>query len=405
MRELLKNRNALVIWISTSLSRFGDCFENIALMYLINSLTRSALAMGTVMIFSMIPNLILSPFAGVIADRYNVKKIMFISEIIRAVAILAIPILYYTGYIKVWHIYAISVIVSSAESFFGPASNIAIVHGVQKDLLPVMNSVITACNHIMRTIGYSLAGVLMVVVNIEILFVVDSITFFISAIAAMILILPKSEVIKIEKIKDIGSDMKIGLDYLIKEKYILILIVTMMILSFIVAPIGNFIPITVDKVFKLKPVWGGILLTTFSVGSFCGCILYPILNKMKFKLKLYYLISFPTMGLAILISTMMPSIYTAVAAYFIIGILVSIANMWMSTEFQQKCNPSYIGRVSAVLSMLMLCVDPFASGFFGYIIDRIAMYKIYIAVGICTMILGCILYKKIEGKVIKKDVV
>ncbi|HBB29255.1 MAG TPA: hypothetical protein DC000_08420, partial [Clostridiales bacterium] len=91
MKSLIKNRNAIFLWISRTVSKFGDSFESLALMYLVYDVTGSALAMSTVMIFSMIPNLLVSPFAGALVDRFNKKTILFISEIVRTITIFMIP--------------------------------------------------------------------------------------------------------------------------------------------------------------------------------------------------------------------------------------------------------------------------------------------------------------------------
>lgn len=104
MLKLLKNKNILMLWGSRAFSRFGDALETLALLYLVYDLTGSGLAMGSLMLFSTLPNAIVSPFAGVIADKYNKKKIMFWAEMSRTLCILLIPILMYTKLITFWHI-------------------------------------------------------------------------------------------------------------------------------------------------------------------------------------------------------------------------------------------------------------------------------------------------------------
>ena len=171
------NKNALLLWSSRSLSRFGDALESLALMYLVYDLTGSALKMGTVMLFSFIPNIILSPFAGVIADKYNKKRIMFFAEIIRTLVILFIPVLMWLNSINIWHIYTIAFIVSIAESFYEPAFGVTALYAIKKELLPALNSIVTTTNSLVKGLGYVLAGILISLAGKEILFVIDSGTF------------------------------------------------------------------------------------------------------------------------------------------------------------------------------------------------------------------------------------
>jgi len=123
----------MILWISRALSRFGDAIESLALMYLVYELTGSGLAMGTVMLFSGIPNIVIGPIAGVIVDRYNKKAIMFICELVRAVALILIPVFMYFNIISLWHIYILASVASIAESFYEPCYGVASIQITPKE--------------------------------------------------------------------------------------------------------------------------------------------------------------------------------------------------------------------------------------------------------------------------------
>jgi len=396
MIQLLKNKNALIFVLSRALSRFGDSFESLALMYLVYDLTGSAVAMGTVMLFSMIPNLIISPVAGVIADRYNKKRIMFIAEMVRAGAIMLIPALMFNGMIELWHIYIVAVFVSIAESFFEPCSNIVFVSIVDKEELHLINSFATVVGRIAGIVGYSLAGVLIVFLNKEILFITDGITFLLSGIAVLVIRLPQSDEKKIGKALEIVDDFKDGIKYILSTKLIPVLFLGILILSALLVPLERFVPVAVEEIFSLSPAWAGMFMTTLTIGSIVGGVIYPILVKKNIKLKNAYLYSLVLLGGAILISCYMTSQYISFIMFFSVGAISSIIGTWSFTEIQKRCDEKYLGRVGSVATMVMLAATPLASFLSGALIEAFSLISVWKLVGFLLMIIGLFMYVKIN---------
>lgn len=391
MRSLLKNKNAMFLWISRTISRFGDSMESLALMYLVYDLTDSGIAMSIVMICSMLPNFIVSPFAGAIVDSCNKKKILFISDIIRTVAILAIPLLNYLDLIQLWHIYTIAIIVSIAESFFEPCYGVTVALTVPKEDLPVQNSVVTLSNNIARCVGYSLAGFIMLKVGKNILFIFDSFTFLLSAIFALLLKFNDVYDKKTISAKGMFSDIGGGFKYMFSNRILVGFLLVFLSMSILIGPMSDFIPFTLEGLFSLNETWSGILLTLFAIGTVLGSILYPILYKGKVKFNILVFISYIVMGGITILCLMLPSATTAVIMYLVFGLLISILNMWVSTGMQQRCDITYMGRVSSIMSIIMTASSPLACALYGGIIDFFGIISVYCGVAIVFIVLSMIL--------------
>jgi len=392
MKNLIKNRNAIFLWISRTVSKFGDSFESLALMYLVYDVTGSALAMSTVMIFSMIPNLLVSPFAGALVDRFNKKTILFISEIVRTITIFMIPVLSWLGIIELWHINLIAFIVSVAESFYEPCYGVTVALTVDKEDLPVLNSVVTLSNNIARCIGYSLAGFIMFNLGKNILFIFDSFTFLISAIFALFLKLNDITENKSVDIKQIGMDIVSGCKYLLSEKVLIGFISVFLLISLLASPLLNFLPISLKDVFVLNESWAGLLMTLFSIGTVTGSIIYPIIYKLDVKFGSVVLFSFIFLGGLLLISTFIHTKVVAILIYSTIGIIASVLNMWVSTGIQQKCNISFLGRVSSIVSIIATASTPFACAIYGLIIDKYSAFAIFYITSICFIVSSVFIY-------------
>lgn len=303
---------------SRALSRFGDAIESLALMYLVYELTGSGLAMGTVMLFSGIPNIVIGPIAGVIVDRYNKKAIMFICELVRAVALILIPVFMYFNIISLWHIYILASVASIAESFYEPCYGVASIQITPKEDLPLVNSLTTTTNSIMRSIGYALAGVIMVALNKEILFIIDAVTFFISAIAALIISLPKVENKNITNPKEILFDLRYAGKYIASNKHITIMLIVIFIINCGIIPLTSFLPIFSDVHLSLGEAWSGYFMTTFSIGTVLGAVIYPMLAKKNLKLRSAYLYGFTIMGIWVLLVCLFNHRYIALAMFLLL---------------------------------------------------------------------------------------
>lgn len=401
MKKFFGNKDALLLWGSRSFSRFGDSLEMLALLYLIYDLTGSGLAMGSLMLFSVLPNAIVSPFAGVIADRYDKRKIMFISELTRTLCIILIPILMVTNVIRVWQIYLISIVVSIAESFFEPTAGIAFVLVVGKKHMPEFNSIVTISNHIMRVLGYSLSGIMIATVGKELIFVIDGITFLASAIVALLVTIPKTNKECETQTSDFRGELSAGFKYVKSSKIILPIMFVIFMIQFLGTPLDTYIPIIIDKILRVSKIWSGYFATATIIGAILGNILYPILNKTSIKLYHMYLLGIMAMAISIGGSgyILSPIYYTFM--FFIVGLVSSLLGTWSFTEIQIRSDTEYLGRVGSIMTMLMLIPAPLAGVIFGGLADIVyipTIFKNLSVAWVITAIVSSIVIKNAFSK-------
>lgn len=396
MLELLRNKNAVILWISRAVSRFGDAFETLALMYLVYDLTGSGIAMGTVMICNVLPNVIISPIAGVIIDRHNKKKIMIYAEILRAAAILTIPVLMYLNVIAFWHVCVIAVAVSIGESFFEPSYGIACKLLVKYENLIKLNSLSTTTNTIMRIIGYSTSTIIMMVVGKETLFIFDSFTFLFSGAAVLFLTLPKEDKKEKGSIDVIIKEFKEGAIYFFSKKIILILMLAIFIIQALSVPITSFIPILVEKVLKVDPSLAGTFLTISSIGSILGMVLLQFILKTKIKLSQIIGLTFLIMGGFSILPVYFGSEITGLALFFTMGLIGPIVSIVSFTRIQQSCDVEYLGRVGAFMNMSFLGSIPLVAGLTGWAIEVTGLGQVIMISAVLYIVTGIYIYFRIK---------
>jgi MFS family permease len=175
-----RNPNFRTLWFGQIVSLFGDWFNLIASAALISLLTRSGLAVGGLFVVRMLAPFLVSPLAGVAADRYNRKRLLILADISRGVVVL--------GFLLVrdpqhaWLLYTLTAIQLAFSGFFFPARNAILPDIVNRRELGAANALSSATWSVMLAVGAALGGVVAGEWGIYPAFVIDSATFFISAI-------------------------------------------------------------------------------------------------------------------------------------------------------------------------------------------------------------------------------
>src|SRR5215212_7762296 len=136
----LRHRPFALLWTGQTTSRLGDSLYRIALSWWVLEKTGSAVAMGTVLVFSQIPMLIFLLIGGVVVDRLPRIRIMFLSDILSGLVITFVAVFAWLDLLQIWHIYIASMIFGFVEAFFFPAYQSVIPQITPSELLTSANS-------------------------------------------------------------------------------------------------------------------------------------------------------------------------------------------------------------------------------------------------------------------------
>ncbi len=178
--ELIRhNPNYRTLWTGEIISLFGDWFNLIASAALVGKLTQSGLAVGGLFVVRMLAPFLVSPLAGVFADRYNRKKLLIFSDLVRGLVVLGF-FLVQDGR-QVWLLYTLTIIQLGVSGFFFPARNAILPDIVSPRELGAANALSSATWSVMLALGAALGGLAAGAWGIYPSFLVDSLSFFLSA--------------------------------------------------------------------------------------------------------------------------------------------------------------------------------------------------------------------------------
>ncbi|MBK9715469.1 MAG: MFS transporter [Kouleothrix sp.] len=180
MIATLRQRNFALLWFAGLISIAGDWMLRVALPIYVYQLTGSALATGTMFIVAMLPDLLISPVAGVFVDRWDRKRTMVVANVLMALALL--PLLAVRSVNDLWLIYIVAFAESTIEQFFAPAENALLPSLVDETHLVAANSLNSLNNNLARLVGPAIGGLAAALIGLGGVAILDATTFLIAAL-------------------------------------------------------------------------------------------------------------------------------------------------------------------------------------------------------------------------------
>jgi MFS family permease len=188
--ELLRgNRSFRQVWLGQVVSQMGDWFDTIALLTILLRLTGSGRAVGLLLVARFLPSFLLGSLSGVVADRFSRRSIMIITDLLRAVVVLGF--LFVRRPDQLWIIYVLTVLQLGLSTFFEPAKTAIIPSIVSDRELVAANAISSVTWSAMLTIGAAIGGVVNGWFGTDVAFVLDALTYLLSAALIASVRIPK----------------------------------------------------------------------------------------------------------------------------------------------------------------------------------------------------------------------
>ncbi|MBN8564691.1 MAG: MFS transporter [Leptolyngbya sp. UWPOB_LEPTO1] len=174
----LESRNYRLFFMGQGLSLIGTWMSQTALIWLVYHLTNSALLLGVVGFAQQIPNFLLSPFAGVLVDRWNRQHTLIATQALSMLQSLLLAVLAFSNAIDLWHIIALSVFQGCVNAVDIPARQSFVVHLVDRpenlgNAIALNSSIFRGA----RLMGSAIAGLLIAAVGIPACFAIDTVSY------------------------------------------------------------------------------------------------------------------------------------------------------------------------------------------------------------------------------------
>ena len=353
MSEVLRLKPVRRLWLAQIISVFGDFLAIFAVLsYVSFNLHASASEVTGISVSFMIPFALVGPIAGVFVDRWNVKRTMIASDLIRFVLAMG---LVFAG--SILQVYGILFLLSAVSAFFMPAQTVTLRTIVPREGLLAANALVQQAFQIMRIFSPALAGAMVGWFGASSCYYVDAATYIFSASIIATLVINRSPVIPSKDshpIRSILNDLMVGVRFIFTHATISFVILAMAAGMFAISCFGPLIAVYVRDELRAGPVAFGIINALIGVGMIAGTML---MNRFaqewsKTHLALWGLL---TMGAFVVVLAAFKTIAAASISMFGVGIGVVFVFVSSQTLMQGLTPMELIGRVSSsVMSVLSI---------------------------------------------------
>lgn len=168
------------------ISWLGDHMDRIAIPWLVQELTGTPAALGALTLATTLPDIAATPFTGVMADRYDRRRIMIAVDLYSGLVVGVLAYLAWRGLVAPWHLYLGMALFAVVRSAYGPAAMACLPQLVDPDGLTRANSVVSGAGQVMSLAGPAAAAGAIAVAGMAGAMAADSLTFFASALLLML---------------------------------------------------------------------------------------------------------------------------------------------------------------------------------------------------------------------------
>ena len=359
----------LVIWLGQVISMLGSGLTAFALGVWIFQQTGQATPFALTILFANLPRILLLPLAGSLADRWNRRRIMILSDVGNALVTLGVFFLLTFSTLEVWHVYLIATLGSIFSAFQEPAYMASITMLVPKKELGRANGMVQMGQAIEMVITPLIAGLLFVSIGITGILTIDFVTFLFAVGALLVVRIPQPEISEEHKQNgSVFSDARFGWDYLKARPGLFGLLWYYAMMNFLLNWSGVLTgPMLLSQT---SPRTLGIVQMVVGVGMLAGGILSSVWRGPKRRIPA--VIGFIALALVgMVIAGLRPNPVVVSIGFFWLMLFIPLASASSQAVFQSKVAPEVQGRVFAIRGMISRSVMPIAYLTAGPLADRV----------------------------------
>ncbi|HTQ12136.1 MAG TPA: MFS transporter [Fimbriimonadaceae bacterium] len=386
----LQYRNYRLFFGGQTLSLVGSWMETVAMGWLVWRLTGSSLLLGTVAFCSQIPAFIVSPVAGITAEKYDKRKILTITQSLMALEAFVLAALTLTGIIRPWHIILTSVFVGIVSAFDMPTRQSFVITIVEdKKVLGNAIALNSAQFNIARLIGPAIAGVTVAAIGEGYCFLINGISFA-AVLGALAMMRLYPHMIRDDQLERPLERVRQGATYAWNHKPISYLLQLMAITSLVSGAYSVMLPILTSRIFHRGSEVFGLMYSAVAVGALIAVAMLAtrpsVVGLGRWIFYASVIFNLGLIGLAF-----SPVLWVALISLVVVG-FGSMKHMASTNSvIQTLVDDRMRGRVMAFYMMSFVGTMPIGSFVGGLLADRIGPQNT-LAASAAVGLLGSVLY-------------
>jgi DHA3 family macrolide efflux protein-like MFS transporter len=393
--RLALNGSFSALWTGQLISLLGDRVHQVALAALVYGTTNSAIAGALTFVAATLPNLLFGPLAGVLVDRWDQKRVLIVSDLLRAGIVLLIPA---SVAVNVVLAYPLVFLLTTVSIFFRPARTAVIPRVVLEDELVTANSATWLGETLADVVGYPLAGLFVAFLGtaLPLAFWLDSVSYLASALLVVAVVIPPvvrsaGMLAPVPGLTGIRDDLLTGWRFLRGEPVLLA--------NTLQAIAGQ---LTIGATIALTPFYAKVVLrlgsldwtaayafleTALGIGNLLGGFVIGLLGARIAKGRMV-IGGYAFYGLAVVGLGLTTNLSLALGLAFAMGISNMVFIIPTQTLFQERTPGDMIGRVIGFRFSAVFGAMTFAMAASGLLGDAAGVGPVLVVFGVITLAAG-----------------
>ena len=364
----------LLLWGSQAVSALGSAMTSYALMLWSYQQTQTASSIAWLSICSALPSIILAIAAGTLADRWDKKKIMLISDAAAALGTVAVLILYQAGSLALWHLYIVNTLISLMNAFQSPAAYVAVTLITPKDQYTRAGGLQSLSGSLVKILSPAAAAAVLAFANLETVLVIDLATFSVAFLTLLFVIKipPVPQQGEAEGKLSFWKNCREGLQFLLSHKPLWHLILFFAGINFLASLGANgLLSAMILARTGSNSVILGTVTSAVGAGALAGSLLVTIAKPPKKRMPVIFLccaLSFLINDIPLALGR---GLWVWVPGAFLSNAFLPPLNANLSTVMRNKVPLELQGRVFAARDTFQYTSIPIGYALAGLLADHV----------------------------------
>jgi MFS family permease len=383
MFRSLRHRNFRLFFMGQGISLIGTWMQMTAIAWLVWRMSHDPFLLGLVGFSARIPTFLFSPFAGVVVDRVDRRRLIIVMQVLAMIQSLLLAGLMYSGRLAMWHIILLSLMLGLINTLDLPARQSFLVRmiGRREDLTNAI-----ALNSMMvngaRLIGPSIAGLIIAGAGESLCFLLNGLSY-IAVIAGLLMMRVQPQASEGRQ-KAVLENLREGFRYAFGFQPIRSMLLLLALVSMTGASYTQLLPIFAQQVLHGDARTQGYLLSAAAVGALAGA-LYLAGRRSVFGLESIIARAPLVFGAGLIVLGVSHWLWVSLAVMPIIGLGLMVHMASTNTVLQTIVDDGKRGRVMSFYTMAFMGMVPLGSLLAGILADIAGAQSTVIGGGICCI--------------------
>lgn len=384
-------RSFFTVWGGQAISLLGSQLVQFALIWHLTIVTGSATALAMASLVGLLPQVVIGPIIGSLVDRWDRRRIMLWADFTVATATLLLAYLFASGFIQIWHIYALMFVRSVGGGFHQNSMTASTSLMVPKEQMTRIQGLNQTLNGGLNIVSAPLGALLIETMQLQYILAIDVATAIFAITPLLFIRIPQPARIESGESQktSMWADIAQGFRYVVSWPGLLIIIIMATLINFLLTPASALMPLLVRAHFGGGALELGWLEASFGIGVIIGGVGLGVWGGFK-RRAATAMAGITGVGLGFLIFGATPPdrFWWVLAASVLAGSMLPITNGAIGAIMQSAVDPNIQGRVFTLVSSAAMLMSPIGLIIAGPVADAWGIQTWYWLGGAACVLLG-----------------